>query len=356
MKNLKLDPNKIQDELIDLEQKLQSSYETLKGISHIDVAQSQAVEIFAQDKLKLLYFSGNKAVETRCKTPLLITYALVNRWYMIDLEPKKSLLKTLNSLGLDVYVIDWGYPDPADRFNDLDDYINEYINNCVDQVCLHAQVKKTNLLGICQGGTLSLCYTAIYGDKISNLITMVTPVDFQTETNLLSLLARSVDVDLAVSTYGNIPGEMLNDSYNSLMPMRLGIQKNLGMPNHLHDAESALSFLRMEKWIYDSPDQAGEAFREFIKWFFQENRLIKNQLSIGEYPVRLANITQPVLNIFGSYDHLVPPDASIALRQYIGSKDYQEEEVKAGHIGVFVSGKSQAIVPKKINDWLLERD
>lgn len=356
MKNLKLDPNKIQDELINLEQKLQSSYETLKGIPLIDVAQSQAIEIFSQDKLKLLYFSGNKNVEQRCKTPLLITYALVNRWYMIDLEPKKSLLKTLNNLGLDVYVIDWGYPDANDRFNDLDDYVNEYINNCVDQVCLHAQVKKTNLLGICQGGTLSLCYTAIYGEKINNLITMVTPVDFQTETNLLSLLARSVDVDLAVSTYGNIPGEMLNDSYNSLMPMRLGIQKNLGMPNHLYDAESALSFLRMEKWIYDSPDQAGEAFREFIKWFFQENRLIKNQLNIGGHPVRLANITLPVLNIFGSYDHLVPPDASTALRQYIGSNDYHEEEIKAGHIGVFVSGKSQAIVPKKINDWLLERD
>lgn len=356
MKNLKLDPNKIQDELIDLEKKLQSSYETLKEISEIDVAHSQAVEIFAQDKLKLLYFSGNKEIEKRCKTPLLITYALVNRWYMIDLEPKKSLLKTLNDLGLDVYVIDWGYPDPADRFNDLDDYINEYINNCVDQVRKHAQVEKTNILGICQGGTLSLCYTAIHGEKIKNLITMVTPVDFQTKTNLLSLLARSVDVDLAVSTYGNIPGEILNNAYSSLMPMRLGIQKNIGMPNQLYDKESALSFLRMEKWIYDSPDQAGEAFREFIKWFFQENRLIKNQLSIGEFPVRLANITQPVLNIYGAYDHLVPPEASIALGQYIGSNDYQEEEIRAGHIGVFVSGKSQAIVPTKINQWLLERE
>lgn len=185
---------------------------------------------------------------------------------------------------------------------------------------------------------------------------MVTPVDFQTKTNLLSLLARSVDVDLAVSTYGNIPGEMLNDSYNSLMPMRLGIQKNLGMPKHLHNTESALSFLRMEKWIYDSPDQAGEAFREFIKWFFQENGLIKNSITIGDYPVRLSNIKQPVLNIFGSYDHLVPPDASLALGDYVGSEDYQTLEIKAGHIGVFVGSKSQKIVPTKINNWLLERD
>lgn len=356
MKNLKLDPNKIQHELIDLEKKLQDSYKTLQKIPEIDVAQSKGKEIFSQDKLKLLYFPGNNKAIKRCTTPLLITYALVNRWYMIDLQPDKSLLKALNELGLDIYIIDWGYPGPEDRFTDLDDYINEYINNCVNQVCKHAQVKKTNILGICQGGTLSLCYAAIHGEKIKNLITMVTPVDFQTKTNLLSLLARSVDVDLAVSTYGNIPGEMLNDSYNSLMPMRLGIQKNLGMPNQLNTTDSALNFLRMEKWIYDSPDQAGEAFREFIKWFFQENRLIKNQLSIGEYSVRLANITQPVLNIYGTYDHLVPPEASTALGKYVGSDDYQEAEINAGHIGVFVSGKSQAIVPEKINSWLLDRD
>ncbi len=356
MKNLKLDPNKIEKELLTFDQKLQSSFKTLQDISQIDVAQSKGVEIYTQDKLKLLFFSGNKSIVRRCRTPLLISYALVNRWYMIDLEPEKSLLKALNDLGLDVYVIDWGYPDPADRFLDLDDYINEYINNCVDKVRQHSETQQVNLLGICQGGTLSLCYTSICPEKIKNLITMVTPVDFQTETNLLSLLARSVDVDLAVSTYGNIPGEMLNDSYNSLMPMRLGIQKNLGMPNQLNTTESALSFLRMEKWIYDSPDQAGEAFRQFIKWFFQENLLIKDQITIGDYPVRLSAIKQPVLNIFGAYDHLVPPDASLALGKYVGSKDYQTLEIKAGHIGVFVSGKSQAIVPAKINDWLLERD
>lgn len=356
MKNLKLDAEKIQEELSEFNLRLQNSYKTLKKIQSIDVAQTPREEIFHQDKLSLLFFEGNKDAKSPLNTPLLITYALVNRWYMIDLEPERSMLKSLLELGIDVYVIDWGYPDPADRFLDLDDYVNEYINNCVDQVRKHADVDQINLLGICQGGSLSLCYTSINPGKIKNLITMVTPVDFQTDTNLLSFLARHVDADLAIKAYGNIPGEMLNDSYNSLMPMRLGIQKNLGMPNQLKDESSALSFLRMEKWIYDSPDQAGEAFSQFVKWFFQENRLIKNETEIGGHPVRLANITQPVLNIFGSFDHLVPPAASTALGEHVGSKDYQELEVKAGHIGVFVSGKSQRIVPSSIHEWLAERD
>lgn len=354
MKGFKLDPATVTDELLEFNRKLLKSYNTLVQLQEIDVDSTPYEVIFSQDKLKLRYYRCTG--EKRCSTPLLICYALVNRPYMIDLESQRSMLQRLLELGLDVYLIDWGYPDAADRYLDLDDYINEYLNNCVDEVTEHANSDQANLLGICQGGTFSLCYTALNPEKIKNLITMVTPVDFQTDDNLLYHLAKYVDADLAVDTYGNIPGSMLNDSYNSLMPMRLGIQKNLGMPNQLENKESALSFLRMEKWIYDSPDQAGEAFRQFITQFFQQNKLIKAEAMIGDKQVDLGNIQQPLLNIYGSFDHLVPPKASTALKAHVRSRDYQEMEVKAGHIGVFVSGKSQKQVAPAIVDWLAERD
>ncbi len=354
MNGFDLDLATVSHELFEFNRKLLKSYTTLNQLKEVDVDSTPYDVIYQEDKLKLRYYKMPS--EKRCKTPLLICYALVNRPYMIDLEAKRSMLQRLLALGLDIYLIDWGYPDAADRYLDLDDYINEYLNNCVNTVCQHAETDQTNLLGICQGGTFSLCYTALNPHKIKNLIPMVTPVDFQTKDNLLYHLAKYVDADLAVETYGNIPGSMLNDSYNSLMPMRLGVQKNLGMPNQLEDKERALSFLRMEKWIYDSPDQAGEAFREFITQFFQQNKLIKGEAMIGDKQVNLANITQPILNIFGRFDHLVPPNASKALKKYVASSDYQVMEVKAGHIGVFVSGKSQTHVAPAIVDWLVERD
>jgi len=354
MDNIKLNPGAIAEELFDFNLKLLKSYSTLQKIKDVDVGQTPKEEVYAQDKLRLNHYRpiGKPANST----PLLICYALVNRPYMIDLEPERSILRRLLELGQEVYVIDWGYPDAADRYLDLDDYINEYINNCVDTIRDRHNLDRINLLGICQGGTFSLCYTALNPEKIKNLITMVTPVDFHTPDNLLSHLARSVDPDLAVDTYGNLPGYMLNDSYNSLMPMRLGIQKNLGMPNQLESEDKALSFLRMEKWIYDSPDQAGEAFRQFIKQFFHENKLIKAEAKIGDDTVDLAKITQPVLNVYGSFDHLVPPAASLALSEHISSDDYETMEVKGGHIGVFVSGKAQKLVAPKLVNWLTEHD
>ncbi len=358
MKGFELNPATVSKELFEFNRKLVKSYNTLTQLQDVDVDTTPHEVIYQEDKLQLRYYAAQNTAQsdTTCKTPLLICYALVNRPYMIDLELERSMLNRLLEQGLSVYLIDWGYPDAADRYLDLDDYINEYLNNCVDQVCRHAGSEQTNLLGICQGGTFSLCYTALNPEKIKNLITMVTPVDFQTDDNLLYHLAKYVDTDLAVDTYGNIPGSMLNDSYNSLMPMRLGVQKNLGMPNQLENEESALSFLRMEKWIYDSPDQAGEAFRQFVTQFFQQNKLIKGEAMIGPHQVSLSNIKQPLLNIYGSFDHLVPPAASTALAEQVSSEDYEEMEIKAGHIGVFVSGRSQTQVAPAIVNWLKARD
>lgn len=357
MSGFNLNPEQIARELSEFNQQLVDSYNTLQQIDEINVGQTPHEIIYSEDKLQLLHYQTIKTPgRKRCTTPVLICYALVNRPYMVDLDQERSFVRRLLELGIDVYLIDWGYPDAADRYLDLDDYINGYLNNCVDKVISHSGKPQTNLLGICQGGSFSLCYTALYPEKIRNLITTVTPVDFQTPDNMLSHLAQQIDVDLAVDTYGNIPGAMLNDAYNALMPMRLGLQKNLNIPRQLKDQASAMNFLRMEKWIYDSPDQAGEAFRQFITTFFKGNGFINGDAVIGERSVDLKQITQPLLNVFGSSDHLVPPSASRALKGLTASKDYQEYEVPSGHIGVFVSGQSQQKVAPTIADWLKQHD
>src|ERR1700690_2858434 len=88
--------------------------------------------------------------------PLLIVYALVNRPYMMDLQEDRSLIRGLLAEGVDVYLIDWGYPDGADRFTTLADYIDHQLAGCVDQILKTRRLRALNLLGVCQGGVLSL--------------------------------------------------------------------------------------------------------------------------------------------------------------------------------------------------------
>jgi polyhydroxyalkanoate synthase len=353
MVNLPLQPDKVLKEAVDFNSKIAAGLATLKEIGDVDVGTTPKDAVYAEDKLVLYRYKPT--VDKPAKTPLLIVYALVNRPYMTDLQQDRSIIRNLLDHGEDVYLIDWGYPDGADRFLQLDDYINRYIHHCVRHICNTHGLRKINLLGICQGGTFSLCYTAMHPERVANLVTMVTPVDFHTPNNVLSEWARGLDVDLLVDTVGNVPGELLNWTFLSLKPFRLTSQKYADLADILDDANKLKNFMRMEKWIFDSPDQAGEAFREFTRLFYQQNRLVTGGLEIGGYPVSLKQVTCPVLNVYATLDHLVPPESSMALKQHVGTRDYTSIEFKGGHIGIYVSGRAQKDIPPAIAAWLQER-
>ena len=353
---INLRPENVTREMADFAQKLGSGLSTLTQLDELGSGVTDREVVYGEDKLVLYRYKAPRQKGVAAGIPLLIVYALVNRPYMTDLQENRSMIRGLLEAGIDVYLIDWGYPDRADRFLTLDDYINGYIDRCVDAVRAWRGQEKINLLGICQGGTFSLCYTATHQSKIKNLVTMVTPVDFKTPGNTLSKAVAHIDADLLVDTLGNVPGELLNWVFLNLKPFQLMGQKYVDMVDAIKDEKSAKSFMQMEKWIFDSPDQAGEAFRQFIKDFFQDNKLIEGGLRIGDARIDLKDIALPVLNVYATRDHLVPPDSSSALKHYIGSADYQELTFDGGHIGIYVSGKSQKTIPPAIGEWLAQRN
>jgi polyhydroxyalkanoate synthase len=166
---------------------------------------------------------------------------------------------------------------------------------------------------------------------------------------------KAVDIDLIVDTLGNIPGDLLNLEFLMLKPFQLGVQKYIDFLDNIDCESKLINFLRMEKWIFDSPDQAGEAYRQFMKDFYQGNKLIQGQVEIGHKRVDLGNIRIPILNIYAEQDHLVPPASSLALKTYIASEDYTLRSFLVGHIGMYVSSKVQRNLPPTIVDWLKVR-
>ena len=348
---LRFDPVALAHEAWEFQRRLAEGTRVLGQVGEVDYGATRREEVWRDGKTVLYRFAGDRPASG---PPLLIVYALVNRPYMVDLQADRSLVRGLLALGLDVYVVDWGYPDRSDRFLTLDDYINRYIDGAVDHLAA-AHGGPVNLLGVCQGGAFSLAYAALHPEKVRNLVTMVTPVDFHTPDNMLSSWVRELDVDLFVDALGNVPADLMNASYLMLKPFRLNLQKYVGLVDMLADPRAVEDFLRMEKWIFDSPDQAGEAFRDFIKQFYQGNAFVAGTARIGGRPVDLGFVGMPVLNIYAEQDHLVPPAASRALRGLVGTEDYTELGFKGGHIGIYVSGRAQREVPAAIHRWLAAR-
>ena len=342
----------LMQETLAMQRKLMEGLQLLPSVDDVDYGVTAREAVWSDGKVVLYRFVGDTPPVH--KRPLLIVYALVNRPYMVDLQTDRSLVQKLLALGHDVYVLDWGYPDRSERYLTLEDYLLRYIDGAVDALSARAGMS-VDMLGICQGGVFALCYAALRQRKLANLVTMVTPVDFHTPDNMLSHWAQQVDVDLLVDTLGNIPADLMNTSYLMLKPFRLNVQKYVGLLDILDDKAALEDFLRMEKWIFDSPDLAGEAFRDFIKQFYQGNGLMHDGVRIGTEPVALSQVTLPVLNIYAEQDHLVPPDASRAMRGRLGSTDYTESSFRGGHIGIYVSGRAQREVPATIHAWLQAR-
>ena len=339
-------------ETLELSRKLVKACEILRQIGEIKVGASPKEVVFEYDKIKLYHYKSEAPIT--CRVPVLISYALVNRPYMLDLQPDRSFIRRLLQEGLEVYVIDWGYPTQADKYVTLDDYLNMYLNDCVDCVRDSARHGAINLMGICQGGTFAAIYAALYPKKIKNLITIVTPVDFSTNDALLFRWSKNMNVDAMVDTYGVISGEVLSAGYLMLKPF-MKISKYVDILDAMDDHEKVENFLRMEQWILDSPAQAGECYRQFIKELYQQNKLARGGLMVGEKPVDIKKITMPLLNIYASDDHIVPPNASTPLNDLVGSSDKELYSFKGGHIGVFVSAKSQKELAPAIANWLHKR-
>ena len=290
-----------------------------------------------------------------CKVaPLLICFALVNRPYVLDLQPDRSLVRRLLEAGLSVYLIDWGTPDESERYTDLEDYIEGRLGACVRHVLHSSGREALNLLGVCQGGVLSLCYAALHPQQVAHIVALTTPVDFHTPANLLSRWVRGVDTDL-MAACGNVPGEVLNSLFLALMPFRLTQEKYIKLLTGRPEQRAVEDFVRMERWIFDSPPQAAAALAQFVRWFYQENALVRGTLSIGGRRVDLRRIRQPLLNLYALEDHIVPPDACAALKQHVGSRDYTACAVPTGHIGMYVSRAAREEIPRQIVSWLNAR-
>jgi polyhydroxyalkanoate synthase subunit PhaC len=310
--------------------------------------------IYEEDRVKLKHYKPT--VDIQLKRPLLVVYALINRETMLDLQPGRSVVQNFLQEGIDVYMIDWGYPARKDRYLTIDDHVNGYMDSIVDFILDKHNLDKIHLMGICMGGTFCVIYSALHPEKVKNLVTTVTPTNFDTNQGLLHIWMKDMDVDRIVDTYGNIPGDIMNMGFLLLNPARLMIDKYVGFIENMANKKFVENFVRMEKWIFDSPDVPGETFRQFVRDCYQKNLLIQSKMEVGGKRVDLKKITMPLLNYYGKYDHLVPPEACELLTGKVGSKDVEDICLDTGHIGIYVSSKYQKEFAPRIARWLKERD
>ncbi|HET9778514.1 MAG TPA: class III poly(R)-hydroxyalkanoic acid synthase subunit PhaC [Propionibacteriaceae bacterium] len=330
----------------------------------VEIATTPKDEIFRTEKVTLYRY--RPLTEARISTPVLIVYSLIGRHTMTDLQENRSLVRNLLKQGVDLWVVDWGDPSRADRWLTIDDYVLGYLDDCVTAMQAETGAAKVGLLGICEGGVFSLAYAALEPDRVQHLVLTITPLDFHAgdddeggQQGFINVWTRSLtaeDVDRMIEVWGVLPGEFMSAVFSMMTPIRSLSKYNIDLLDVVDDEAKLLNFLRMEKWLADRPHHPGEAAKQWLKDLYQDNKLIKSSWELGGRRVDLKNVTVPVLNIYAEADHIIPPPTVRALKGKLGTADYTELGLRGGHIGMFVSSKSQGIVGQGIADWLAERD
>jgi polyhydroxyalkanoate synthase len=321
------------------------------GDVDIQTGQTPKEVIWTKNKARLYHYVP--VCEKRFPIPLLFIYALINRFYVLDLVPGNSLVEYLVSQGFDVYILDWGIPGEEDKHLSFEQYIFDYIARAVKKVLGHAHAEECSILGYCMGGTMSTMYAALFpNSSLRNLILLTTPIDFTPEhTGLYGiwLNEKRFNPDSLVDAFSNIPGELIN--IGNLM---LKIFTNYGgvRATKRPHGKPTETLLAMNKWVNDGVPFAGEAFRQWIRDFYQQNNLIKGKISLRGQRVDLSHITCSVLNIAGKKDQICTLPQTEAIMSLISSQDKEFFVVDAGHVGLLIGSNAKKKLFPKICAWL----
>jgi polyhydroxyalkanoate synthase len=112
----------------------------------------------------------------------------------------------------------------------------------------------------------------------------------------------------------------------------------------------------LNKWVNDGTPFPGEAYRQWIRDFYQDNKLIQKQLIMRGRTVDLSQIECPVLLLTAEHDHIVPPPQTHALLEHIQSTDILEHSYPVGHVSLVYGGMATKHVYPDTASWLAERD
>ncbi len=290
------------------------------------------------------------------RVPVMFVMSLVSKPYILDLVPGQSFVEYLLRHGFDVYMLDWGVPQPQDHTLRFEDYVLDFLPRCVDEVKRVTKEDNISFIGYCMGGILGLMYGAAFPQSgLKNLVCVATPVDF-TGMGLLRRMAdqRWFDVDRIVDSLGNVPAETVLLSLEALRPLDR-LVSYVRLWDNLWDESYVYNWRVRYKWVNDQIPFPGECYRQLIKDLMWDNKLMTGELTLGGRRIDTHNIRCSVLHAMAEFDHIAPYEATRPLTSIVGSTDKQDLTVRGGHVSL-ISGKNAILrLWPTVNEWLSVR-
>lgn len=303
-----------------------------------------------------LYLYRSQTPRTDTAPILFVPYLGISRTYVFDL-PGASFVEFLTRQGFDLYLLDWGDLGAEDAGFGLDDAVMDVIPAMVRRVVRHSGAEHVDLIGYCMGVPMAMAYVATHPDSpVRNLVMMVGPIDFAHAGFFAQWTAKDVfPVDKLVDTHKTAPLDYVRLGFKLLGPTG-DIATLISLWRNLTNEPYVQSWRAMNRWSNEWVGFPGEFFRQWVKWFYQENRLAKGELVLRGRRVDLSTVTRPILVVAARKDTIAPPASARALIDLVGSADKTYEELPGGHISLIAGRQANQYLWPKLVEWLRARE
>ena len=316
--------------------------------------------VFQNDLIQLIQYAP--ATEKVYARPLLIIPPWINKYYILDLNPKKSMVKWLTEQGHTVFVISWVNPDQRHGAKTWEDYMFEGGLTAIDKVLEETGQKSLHLASYCVGGTMGGTLMAWLGKnddkRVASSTFFTAQLDFQdagelqifVDEHLLDLVGEDMEK-------GFMPADRMANAFNMLRANDLiwGY-----MVSNYMLGKDPFPF-DLLYWNADSTAMPARAHHFYLDRFYIRNAFAKGELAVRDTPITLADIKGPVYHVATKEDHIAP-----AASVYRGAKEMSRANVRfvlsgSGHIAGVINPPvlqkyqfwtNSDLSPATVEDWL----
>ncbi|MEX2642960.1 MAG: alpha/beta fold hydrolase [Acetobacterales bacterium] len=305
--------------------------------------------IWQEGTTRLLDY-GAASRRRRAGGTVLVVPSLVNRYYVLDLDRGRSMMRYMAQRGMRPLMVDWDAPGPEERRFGLTDYVAGRLERALARATEEAG-GPVSVVGYCMGGNLALALALRRPELVDRVAALATPWDFhagKTPTDAMATVYTAALLPM-IATFDELPTDAIQSLFAALDPVGV-VSKFRRFPRLDPDSTAARLFVALEDWLNDGVPLAGPVAEETLIGWYAENRPGRGEWRIAGVPVRPQELRRPLWVAIPSQDRIVPPASASALADVVPHA--VGHRVPAGHIGMAVGGRAREALWKPLVDWL----
>lgn len=277
--------------------------------------------------------------------PVLFVPSLINRAYVLDLLPERSMLRWLARRRIRPLLLDWGWPGTAERRFDLTAIVARL------ERAMLSRRRPLVLVGYCMGGLLTMAAALRQPSHVRGLALLATPWDFHAEQRdaAIALGAGLAKAEPLLEATGTLPVDALQTLFARIEPGAI-TTKYRAFAQLDPASAAARDFVALEDWLNDGVPLAAPVAREVLSGWYRDNRPVNGTWRIGDDHVMPQALHCPAFVAVPSRDRIVPPGSALGLAAQLPAPTVHRPE--SGHIGMTAGRRAETALWQPLLDWL----